>query len=397
MENIIWIIFIVFIMFLSIKLMFKQKFRCLNIFLLFKSINKNNLTSLCMFLGTKIGVGSLIGTSIAVYQGGPSSLIWMTFFSILTSSIVYEEAYLGFKHREKIDGTYISGPNYYIDNKFVKKLYLVLFLISYTFLFLMIQTNTISTIIDINIIVNKWLIFGFFAVLLTLLVNINLESILGILNKLVIAMCVLVMTMFTYVFIKNVSNIDLALNYILSDLLNTKSIIYGLIPTILISIKRCIFQSELLLGTTSISASVSEGNEVDAPSIQVLGYYFIMLVCLFTGLLIILYKVSSSYISQNYFELISKVFEFHYGRIGVFILILLFLLFGLTTIISAFYFGIKNVSKMNQRIYVVYKFFMIMVPLCGILINEGIIWKVVDTSLLILMIINSIWIYKIRK
>ena len=48
-----------------------------------------------------MGVGAIVGTSMALYIGGPSTVIWMIIFTLLTSSIVYAESFLGSKYKQK--------------------------------------------------------------------------------------------------------------------------------------------------------------------------------------------------------------------------------------------------------------------------------------------------------
>lgn len=351
-----------------------------------------------MFLGTKIGVGSLIGTSIAVYEAGPSSIIWIIIFSLITSSLVYYESFLGYTHREKVNDSYISGPNYYIKNKALKYAYIITFLITYTFFFLMIQINSLSGIILLNINIPKYVLFVFLFVLLTILLITKSNQILKILNKLVLFMCLMLLVIFITIVLKNIKIIDLVFINIIEDFLSYKSMIYSIVPALIISLKRNIFQTELLLGTTSISASVSSSSVKETASIQVLGSYFIsLIISVLVTISIVIYKIQIKNFDGSYFELINNVFIHHLGAIGGFILIIVVLLFCLTTVISAFYFGINNIIKYFSKFVFIYKFTILFIPLCGIFIKEGVIWDIVDNLLFILMLINSLVILKYIK
>ena len=65
-----------------------------------------------MSLGTKIGVGSIIGTASSILIGGAGALFWIWIFTIIFSSIIYAESYLGNKYKDKKNN--ISGPYFYI-------------------------------------------------------------------------------------------------------------------------------------------------------------------------------------------------------------------------------------------------------------------------------------------
>ena len=85
---------------LSIIVSFKIQFNNYNIKSMFSSI-RGEKTSLFMSLGIKIGVGSIVATASSIIIGGYSSVIWMMLFSLITSSLIYYEAYLGKKYRQK--------------------------------------------------------------------------------------------------------------------------------------------------------------------------------------------------------------------------------------------------------------------------------------------------------
>ena len=78
-----WILLIIFLFILSIYLTIKLNFKNYKLNIL-KLLSKDK-TSLFLTLGTKIGVGSLIGTTSSIIIGGFSSVIWMILFSLLTS------------------------------------------------------------------------------------------------------------------------------------------------------------------------------------------------------------------------------------------------------------------------------------------------------------------------
>ena len=74
-----WTILIMYLFVLSIYLSFKLKFK--NYKINIKELFKKDKTSLFLTLGTKIGVGSIIGTASSILIGGFSSVIWI--FNIL--------------------------------------------------------------------------------------------------------------------------------------------------------------------------------------------------------------------------------------------------------------------------------------------------------------------------
>ena len=75
-------ILVLFGLYFSYKLKF-ENFRFLNLIL---SLRKKYLTVFFVSIGTKIGVGSIIGTAISIYTGGAGSIFWIWVFALFTSS-----------------------------------------------------------------------------------------------------------------------------------------------------------------------------------------------------------------------------------------------------------------------------------------------------------------------
>ena len=395
-------ILVLFGLYFSYKLKF-ENFRFLNLIL---SLRKKYLTVFFVSIGTKIGVGSIIGTAISIYTGGAGSIFWIWVFALFTSSWIYVESLLGSKYKQKLNDYYVSGPNFYIKNglnkKYLSIIFLVILTISYSFFFLMIQTNTLNAIININFNVNKIIVFIFAFIFLLLITFSSVKEIIKYINKVVPILCIFLTFISLYVIIINYSFIDDILTMIFNSALNFKSIITGLIPTILIAVKRNIFQNELLIGTTSISSAVSD-DDADAHTIakvQVLANLFIsFIICSLVAFLILIFKLKTNISITNYNELISNVFTFHFSDLGCIILLILIILFSFTTIVSGFYFGLTNITFLtkNERIIKIFRLGVLIFTFSGFLIESTIIWWLIDFMMLILILINIYCIVKLRS
>ena len=402
MLDIVWLLLIFYLFVLGIYYLFKLKFKNLRILKLLKSINKNTLDNLFLSMGTKIGVGSIIGTVIAINIGGSGTLIWIWIFTLLTSSLIYIESKLGYKYKKRLKDGYVGGPNFYIKEGLNKKklaiLYLIVLIISYSFFFLMIQTNTISELIKINFNVNISILLLIFSILLILLIFSSLKEIINILNKLVPFMCIFLIIIGLYVIIKNYKIIPSITLKIFENAFNFKCFVSGLIPLILISIKRNIFQNELLYGTASISSSIKKGNIESIANTQILSSYFIsFIICTLVTFLVLIYNEFNIINTTDYNLLISNVFIFHFNNIGPFIIVILLTLFALTTIISGYYFGLSNLLYLtkNKLIIFIFKLFVLLFTLSGLVLSNDLIWRFVDTMMLILISINTYAVTKL--
>lgn len=385
-----WTILIIFLFCFSVYLSVKLKFQ--NYKINIKELIRNDKTSLYLTLGTKVGVGSIIGTTSSIIIGGFSSVIWIILFSILTTSIIYYEAYLGRKNRVKLNNDYIGGPNFIIKNKLLSFISLILLLLIYTFMFQMIQMNTISNMILLNVNISKKLILIVFLIILLVTINLKIKEILNIMNKIVPIMCLFFIIICLYGIINNYDILFSSIKVYLKDIFSIKSILCGMI----IGIKRSIFMNELLIGTTSLSASTDKNDINISIKYQILSIFFITITMTLLISSLILIYIYNNPIINDYNLLINNIFHTTYGSIGTLFLIIILILFGFTTILSGFYIGKTNIEYLTKSklILNIFKLLFIVVTLSGIIINNFFIWKYLDNLIFIMIIINSYSIIK---
>lgn len=385
-----WTILIIFLFCFSVYLSVKLKFQ--NYKINIKELIRNDKTSLYLTLGTKVGVGSIIGTTSSIIIGGFSSVIWIILFSILTTSIIYYEAYLGRKNRVKLNNDYIGGPNFIVKNKLLSFISLILLLLIYTFMFQMIQMNTISNMILLNVNISKKLILIIFLIILLVTINLKIKEILNIMNKIVPIMCLFFIIICLYGIISNYDILFSSIKIYLKDIFSIKSILCGMI----IGIKRSIFMNELLIGTTSLSASTDKNDINISIKYQILSIFFITITMTLLISSLILIYIYNNPIINDYNLLINNIFHTTYGSIGTLFLIIILILFGFTTILSGFYIGKTNIKYLTKSklILNIFKLLFIVVTLSGIIINNFFIWKYLDNLIFIMIIINSYSIIK---
>lgn len=385
-----WTILIIFLFALSIYLSIKIKFKNYNIKI--KELMKSDKTSLYLTLGTKIGVGSIIGTTSSIIIGGFSSVIWILVFSLLTTSIIYYESYLGRKNRIKLKDDYIGGPNFIAKNKLISFFSFILLLIIYSFLFQMIQMNTISNMILLNVNINKKLIIIIFMIILLVTINLKVKDILSIMNKIVPVMCLIFIMVCFYGIVKNYDTLILSSKMYLKDIFKLKSLLCGMI----IGIKRSIFMNELLIGTTSLSSATDKNDINISIRYQIFSVLFITIVMTLLISSLILIYIYNNPITNDYNVLINNIFINMYGSIGSLFLIIILILFGFTTILSGFYIGKTNIEyyTKSKLILNIFKLIFITITLSGIIVNNFFIWNYLDTLIFIMIIINSYSIIK---
>lgn len=358
---------------------------------IFKKVNKENLF---LSLGTKMGVGTIIGTTLSIYIGGPSCIIWIYIFTIITSSLIYIESYLGSKYKEKTKEGYISGIYYYtkngLKNKPLSIIMLITFITTYSIFFLMIQTNTIIN----TLLINKNLFTFIFLILITLLITNDIEQIRKILNKLVPIITIFFISISLYIIIYNINIIPNIINLIFKDFFSIKSITISLV----IGIKRSIFLNELLIGTTSMSSGINSEEKEYTSNTLVLGSYFIVfIISTLVALLNLIYIYNNGLTETSYITLLKNVFTFHYNSLGSYFLNLIITLLASSSIISGIYIGLSNISHLtnNKLIINISKVLLITSLTLGIYIDTSIIWLFIDIMMFILITLNIFIINKL--
>ena len=311
---IIWSVTSIILIYTAIKYTIKYKFIQLNIKKIIKGIkSKSNnsispLSSLSLSLAAKIGVGSLSGVALAIYFGGLGTIFWIWIISILVAINTYLECILGVKYK--------GGPSTYIKkvlkDKKLSTLYSILIIISYSFLFFSIQSNTIIKTLEVfNLNTHICII------LLTLIVYIIISkgvSRISFVNSILVPfMLIVYLLLGIYVLIKNSNNIPLMFNNIIKSAFNIKSII----SVFLIGMQRAIFITESGIGTSAISSSVVENNEENQAMLEVMGIHITtFLVCNVTFIIIAMSNYTEiNFNNINGIELVLHAFNYHFGSL----------------------------------------------------------------------------------
>ena len=403
---IVWYIASVMIMYSSFKYSIKYRVRQFNVKKIIKAIKSNGkgkikpLESLCISLAAKIGVGSLSGVALSLYFGGIGSIFWLMIISLFVSINTYRECILGIKYRDKVGDEYIGGPSYYIKkclgNKWLSKLYGLLVIGTYSFLFLSIQTNTIvNSLSYINI--DKGFIGLILLGLTFLIIRKGIVGISKVNSFLVPIMLIFYVVLGGYVFINYYYEMGTIFSKMIKEALNFKSIF----TAFLVGMQRAIFISESSLGTSAISASSCDNDPEKQGMLEVMGIHIVtFFICLTTFLIIITTNYTSiSWGNINGIEIVMYAFKYHFGDKGMINLSLITVMFAFSTMISSYFFGISNLKIFSEKVIVKKIFMMIflLVILISCYMKPNVLWNLCDYMVAFLAIINVYAINKIKE
>lgn len=414
LKSIIWSIVTILLIVVSIYFSFKLKFIHLNLIDICKSILKKSNGNISIFeslsinLAAKIGVGSLSGIALSLFVGGPGSIFWMWIITIITGIISYVEAYFGVLYQEKNNNNeLVGGPSFYIkkipNSKYLAIFYSVLIIISYIFGFITIQSNTIVKSVNYIFNINEYIILIILVLLSGIIIFKGIKQIASFSSKIVPLMGIIYIVLGLYIIIVNYNQIPSIIINIVKSAFNFKSFFGGFLYTIIIGIQRGIFATEVGVGTSAISSSLTCDTPKNQGYVGIFSNYFTsFIICTITAFIILSANVDiSSYTKINGIEYVIDAFVYHLGNLGTIIFMIITILFAFSTIVSGYCFGelslnyiIKFISSKKINIF---KLITIILIFFGGLISPNILWNLIDVLIAILTIINVYSIYKLRN
>ena len=281
--------------------------------------------------------------------------------------------------------------------------YSIILIIAYIFGFITIQSNTIVNSISYISSINKYFILIILVIITSLIIFKGLKKIAVFSAKIVPIMAILYILIGLYVIITNYKLIPIIISNIIANALNIKSIISSFIPMVIIGIERGIFATEIGLGTSAITSSMTNDTKENQGYVQLFSIYFTsFVICTITVFIILTSKIdTSNYININGIEYVIDSLIYHLGNYGVIVFVIITILFSFSTIIGGYTFGelaldfiIKNI---NNKIIVIFKIITILLVFIGGIINPNILWNTIDVLVVLLMLINLYGIYLNRN
>ena len=359
-SDIIWVITTFLILyvglFYTIKLKLPQ-FKLTNVFKKNEGNEKSNtLKLLSLTLAGKIGVGSIAGIALCIFQGGKATIFWLWISSIILASLTYVETKLSIKYRSKENNRYVGGPSFYIEkglnNKKLAKAYAFLIILAYVLAFISVQTNTIVKQMEMTFNFSKLSIAIFLVVITYFSLKKGVDSISNLTAFLVPVMGGIYICIGIYVITNNFDQTLVVLKEIVTEAFDIEGLKGAILIPIIIGIERGVFSSESGIGTTAMITALSNNNDVEKEAkLQVLATFFTSLViCTITALIILTTSYQNiNFTDINGIEVVTYAFYKHLGPIGIIILTIVIFLFAFSTIVTCFYYGEASLKYLTSK------------------------------------------------
>ena len=399
-------------LFYTIKLKFPQ-FRFKRIYKSIKDDDRNKsgispFESLTLALASRVGVGSLSGIALAIFNGGIGTIFWIWVSCLIILPNAFVESTLSVIFHKKKDNRFEGSPSRYIGEGLGKKklafIYAFIIMSCQLFGFTSIQSNTMATSVNYYYHV-PLLISGIVLALITFIIVIgNLKRITSYISKHVLFMGIVYVLVSLIIIIVNIKMIPSLFVNIVKTAFNFRSLGWGAFASIIIGVQRGIFSSESGTGSGAIASGASDTKKpVNEGFIQTLGVYFtIFIVCTSTALIILSSNVNmSDYSNPNGIEILMSALNYHMGDIGDIFLIFMLVAFSFSTIISAYYYGESGFKylfpSVKEKYLILLKIMLFGVIVLSSIISPTYIWDTVDVGTALLSIINVYALFKLRK
>ena len=300
----------------------------------------------CVAIGGCVGTGNLGGVASAIATGGPGALLWMWIWAFLGMTIKMGEVALGCYYRQKNEkGEHYGGATYYMiegigKQKGMKKLGAALaWLFGITFMFQAIsssQMKTVAEALEASFSIPQIPFACLYTLGLIWVLYKGKTRIAKFASKTVPFMCVLYIVGGLGLIIINYQNLPHVIYSVFYNAFNPTAASGGFVGcvvsrTIRTGVARAINSNEAGMGASPLIHSQAE---TDHPIRQGLWGCFevfvdTMIVCSITALAVLSTGVWNSGLSSS--ALTIEAFRAGYGTVGVVVIGLICLMFGLTT------------------------------------------------------------------
>lgn len=354
------------------------------------------LQALCAAMATTIGMGNVVGPSVAIMIGGPGALFWLIIYSFFGSITKFTETLFSINFRKKlVDGTLLAGPTQYLHHVHP---WMGIFYAAFTiFLFSGwsgLQANTLASICAVEGIA-LWKTGLLVALFVFAVIIGGIKRVGALASRAVPVMFVLYFLGVVVILTKDFHALVSAIKMVFAYAFKPHAAVGGFAGATLFmamknGIQRNIYITEAGLGTSSIAHGMSDA--AVARHQAILAMYSILadtFVSFCSGLLVL---VTGAWIKGGIDNtLVYHLFKNNLPLWGKWIPLCCVLLFALTTIIGNSFNALQSFSYFARtRGTIIFSLFLAITIFCGSLMQVPLIWKLMDVIMVIVAIVHLI-------
>ncbi len=361
--------------------------------------------ALMISTASRVGIGNIVGVSVAIASGGSGALFWMWVSAIVGGASAFVESTLAQVYKRKV-GThrYKGGPAYYIESALNSRKLGIIFAISLIFCFALgfnaLQAFTLTSSFEIfvgkEVFENSPLTI-FVGLILAILVSFFFF---GDDKKSALISSILVPIMaFGYFAVAlvvvglNVDKIPLIFSSVLKEAFDFSAIFGGFAGSaIVIGIKRGLYSNEAGMGSApNAAASAHTSHPAKQGMVQTLSVFIdTLIICSASAFMVLCSTVDTSGLSGM--AVMQAVMRGHFGDFGLIFVSVAIVLFAFTSLIGNYFYAEANFKFITEHTIAlqIFRFFAVVMVFVGAQLNLALAWDLADIFMGLMASINIV-------
>ncbi|NSL53314.1 alanine/glycine:cation symporter family protein [Calidifontibacillus erzurumensis] len=345
----------------------------------------SHFQALMTALAATVGTGNIVGVATAVVLGGPGAVFWMWLSALFGMATKYAEAILAVKYRiEDKNGEMSGGPMYYLERGLGQKWLGVLFAffgaIAAFGIGNMVQTNSVSSVVQATFSVPTWITGVVLTILTALVILGGIKSIGRVTAFFVPIMALFYLIAGLIIIFMNLSEVPSAIGLIIKSAFTGDAVVGGTIgAAIRWGVARGVFSNEAGLGSAPIAAAAAKTDFPARQALVSMTQVFIdtIIICSITGITLVMGGIYHDGLKGA--ELTTATFELLIGAPGPYIVAIGLIFFAYSTVLGWAYYGEKCFSYLfGESAIKYYRIVYVLAVFVGAVATLDTVWGIAD-------------------
>lgn len=362
--------------------------------------------ALMISTASRVGIGNIVGVSVAIVGGGVGALFWMWLTALVGGASAFVESTLAQVYKRS-DGEhrYKGGPAYYIETALKSRTLGIIFAISlilcFTYGFNGLQSYTLTSAFEIFVgseRFNEGYFTFFVGFILAALVSFFFfgggKSSATISTVLVPVMAFGYLVVALIVIGMNLDRLPAIFGNVLQEAFNFQAIFSGFAGSaIVIGVKRGLFSNEAGMGSApNAAAAAHTSHPAKQGMVQTLSVFIDTLIICSASAFMVLCADLSTYADAKGMALMQNVMQGYFGSFGLLFVSVAIVLFAFTSLIGNYFYAEANFKFIthNKTALQIFRFSAVAMVFVGAQLNLQLAWDLADVFMGFMASINIV-------
>lgn len=355
----------------------------------------------CTSMASRVGTGNVAGIAIAITAGGPGAIFWMWLIAILGAATAFAESTLAqiFKQKD-IYGHFRGGPAFYMERglnaRWMGIVFSLFLILCYGFAFNAVQANTVADLMHATLNIPNWQIGIFIMVLAFLVIFGGMRRIARFSEYIVPAMALLYIIASVIIIIANYTRIPEVIGLIYRSAFGLQEFAAGGFGVAIMNgIKRGLFSNEAGMGSApniAAAATPYPPHPASQGYVQMAGVIIdTIVICTASASIILLSGVPLN--SSDGILLVQHALETQYGSWSQYLLTLIILFFGFTSILGNYTYAENCFLFLRKRVggYLYgFRIAVCVMVFFGAIASLPLVWAIADIAMALMAMTNLV-------